>query len=188
MRLDIPRRYVERLAALPTERRRAFLAKCSPEDLLAWDAMFECWAHEAQVEPAEVGWRCWLMMAGRGFGKTRAGAEWVNRVAAGIPRRRIALVGATIDEARSIMIEGNSGLLSVARRLRSRVKWEPSRNQLRWPNGSIAELYSGEKPDGLRGQESHFAWADELAKWRHPDDCWANLNMGLRGGPRARKA
>jgi phage terminase large subunit-like protein len=126
------------------------------------------------------------MMAGRGFGKTRAGAEWVEKIARSRPGVRIALVGATIDEARRVMVEGVSGVLGVAKRRRHRVKWEPSIGRLRWPNGSEAQLFSGDNPDGLRGPEHDFAWADELAKWRDPDAAWMNLQMGLRRGNRPR--
>ena len=118
---------------------------------LEFDADFETWAHENQLPPNGEGWRSWLMMAGRGFGKTRAGAEWIFRLANGKPKVRIALVGATIAEARTIMVEGVSGMLSVARRYRRRVSWEPSLGRLKWPNGSEAQLFSGDHADGLRG-------------------------------------
>src|SRR5206468_6690802 len=98
----------------------------------------------------------------------------------------VALIGATIADARSIMVEGVSGLLSIARRHRRRLNWEPSLGRLKWPNGSVAHLFSGDSPDGLRGPEHDFAWADELAKWRSPHDAWQNLQMGLRRGPRPR--
>jgi phage terminase large subunit-like protein len=101
-------------------------------------------------------------------------------------RRRIALVAATIDEARAVMIEGRSGLLAVARRLGARIRWEPSLNRLTWSNGSVATLYSGDNADGLRGPEHDFAWCDELAKWRQADAAWDNLQMGLRLGVRPR--
>jgi phage terminase large subunit-like protein len=150
------------------------------------DAEFELWAHENQLPPNGEGWRTWLMMAGRGFGKTRAGAEWIHRLANGKKGVRIAIVGASIAEARSIMVEGVSGLLTVARRYRRRLNWEPSLSRLKWPNGSEAQLFSGDHADGLRGPEHDFAWADELAKWREADEAWVNLRMGLRRGPRPR--
>jgi phage terminase large subunit-like protein len=156
------------------------------ERLACLDAEFEHWAHKNQLPPDGEGWRTWLMMAGRGFGKTRAGAEWVYRLGKNRPNSRIALVGATIAEARSIMVEGVSGLLSVARRHRVNLRWESSLGRLRWPNGSEAHLFSGDNADGLRGPEHHFAWADELAKWRQAEEAWMNLQMGLRGGHRAR--
>ena len=99
---------------------------------------------------------------------------------------RIALVGATIGDARSIMVEGVSGLLSVARNYGHRLSWEPSLGRLRWPNGSEASLFSGANADGLRGPEHDFAWCDELAKWREAEGAWMNLQMGLRRGSRPR--
>jgi phage terminase large subunit-like protein len=126
------------------------------------------------------------MMAGRGFGKTRAGAEWIHRLATKRAGLRIALVGASLHETRRIMIEGVSGLLTLARRQRRRVNWEPALNRFRWPNGSEAQLFSGDSADGLRGPEHDFAWCDELAKWRQAEEAWVNLQMGLRRGPRPR--
>jgi phage terminase large subunit-like protein len=174
-----------RLAALAPEEQAEWLAKCRPGDLLLMDAAFELWAQKGQLPPQVEGWRIWLMMAGRGFGKTRAGAEWIHSLAM-TGKKRIALVAATIDEARAIMVEGVSGLLNVARRNRAPVKWEPSLGRLKWVKGSVAQLFSGDHADGLRGPEHHFAWCDELAKWRQADAAWDNLQMGLRAGPRPR--
>jgi phage terminase large subunit-like protein len=171
--------------ATPRVKRR-IINRMTYQDMLDTDAEFERWVHEGQMEPPGDGWRTWLMMAGRGFGKTRAGAEWVEKIARSRPGVRIALVGATIDEARRVMVEGVSGVLSVARRRRHRVKWEPSIGRLTWPNGSQAQLFSGDNPDGLRGPEHDFAWADGLAKWGDPEGAWMNLQMGLRRGSRPR--
>ena len=174
-----------RFVRLSREEQRALIAGLSPADALAFDADFETWAAKGQLPPQKDGWRTWLMMAGRGFGKTRAGAEWVHRLARGRPMR-IALVAATIEEARAVMVEGVSGILSVARRHRQRVNWEPSRGRLTWSRGSVAQLFSGDNADGLRGPEHHAAWCDELAKWRQADAAWDNLQMGLRAGQRPR--
>ena len=157
MKLPLGPRDASRLARMTPEELHEFLSKCSPRDFLWLDAQFEMWAANGQIEPEEDGCRVWLMMAGRGFGKTRAGAEWVHNLAM-TGRKQIALVGATIDEARSIMVEGVSGLLSIARRKRITVNWEPSLKKLRYPMGSVATLYSGDNADGLRGPEHHFAW------------------------------
>ncbi len=119
--------------------------------LSSFDAQFENWANDNQYPPKGEGWRVWLMMAGRGFGKTRAGAEWIFGLADARPGARIALVGATIGDARTIMVEGVSGLLAVAKLRRRRLNWEPSLGRLRWPNGSEAQLFSGDNADGLRG-------------------------------------
>ena len=174
------------LAKATEEQQRQVFENATPERLLALDADFETWAHENQLPPGGEGWRVWLMLAGRGFGKTRAGAEWLFRLANGKAGVRIALIGSTIADARSIMVEGVSGILSVARRFRRRLKWEPSLARLKWPNGSTAQLFSGDNADGLRGPEHDFAWADELAKWREAEEAWMNLQFGLRRGPRPR--
>jgi phage terminase large subunit-like protein len=171
--------------SLSPEEQRKRLSKLTPEELLSFDGWFEFWAQRGQLPPLGDGWRVWLMMAGRGFGKTRAGAEWIHRLALSRPVR-IALVGATIEEARSVMVEGVSGVLSVARLRRHRVKWEPSLGQITWTGGSVARLFSGDNADGLRGPEHHFAWCDELAKWRQAEGAWDNLQMGLRAGGRPR--
>ena len=158
----------------------------TPIELLRLDACFDAWAHDSQRPPEGEGWRVWMLMAGRGFGKTRAGAEWVHAAASSRPGVRIALVGATIADARSIMIEGVSGLLAVAKHHRQKLSWEPSLGRLRWPNGSEAQLFSGDNADGLRGPEHDLAWCDELAKWREAESAWDNLQFGLRRGSRPR--
>jgi phage terminase large subunit-like protein len=156
------------------------------EEALKFDACFEAWAHEGQEAPKREGWRTWLLMAGRGYGKTRAGAEWVNGLA-GVRGKpvRIALVGATQAEARAVMVEGQSGILACAKK-HQRPRWEPSLGRLTWPNGSVALLYSGENPDGLRGGNNHFAWVDEFGKYAQPQETWDNLQMSLRLGARPR--
>jgi phage terminase large subunit-like protein len=174
------------LKAAAPEHQRAAIAHLSFEQALKLDTDFEMWAHENQLPPGGEGWRTWLMMAGRGFGKTRAGAEWIFRLASQRRGVRVALIGGTIAEARSIMVEGVSGLLGVARRYRGRLSWEPSLSRLKWPNGSEAQLFSGDNADGLRGPEHDFAWCDELAKWREAEASWDNLQFGLRRGIRPR--
>jgi phage terminase large subunit-like protein len=148
---------LKRLLDADEEERRRIILSMTEEQLLKFDGRFENWAHKSQLPPPGVGWRVWLMMAGRGFGKTRAGAEWIYRLATGKPGARIALVGASIGDARSIMVEGVSGLLNVTRLNRGRVNWEPSLGRLRWPNRSEAQLFSGDHGDGLRGPEHDFA-------------------------------
>ena len=145
-----------------------------------WDR----WAHDGQLAP--VGdWRVWLIRAGRGFGKTRAGAEWVSGVARRMPGARIALIGATADEARRVMVEGPSGVLAVARE-HERPEWRATKGEVRWPDGAVATVYSADTPDALRGPEHHAAWCDELAKWRRGDATWDNLMMTMRLGDRPR--
>lgn len=186
MKLDNWERVMRFLAFATPEEIERFVNNLTPLDALRLDAAFEAWAHKNQLPPGGPGWRVWLMLAGRGYGKTRAGAEWVQRLAMGKPGARIALVAASIGEARAVMVEGVSGLLSIARMHHCRVKWEPSLGRLTWPNGSEAQIYSGEHPDGLRGPEHDFAWCDELAKWARAEETWDNVQLGLRRGPRAR--
>ncbi|MES2442493.1 MAG: terminase family protein [Pseudomonadota bacterium] len=155
-------------------------------DLREWLRDWSEWAHDGQRAPAG-DWRTWVMMAGRGFGKTRAGAEWVLGVVrgAGAPVH-IALVAATVAEARRVMVEGPSGLLAVGRQAGAAVRFEPSLGRVSFAGGSVATLFSGANPEALRGPQHGFAWCDELAKWRHPVASWDMLQLGLRVGARPR--
>lgn len=144
-----------------------------------WLGRWSFWAHHGQATP-EGDWRVWLIRAGRGFGKTRAGAEWVSALARADPKAVIALVGASRNEVRQVMIEGAAGLRAVARP-GERLAYYHTTGQLHFPSGAVAHVYSANAPEGLRGPEHHAAWCDELAKWRYPA-AWDNLMMGLRGG------
>lgn len=127
-------------------------------------------------------WTIWLILAGRGWGKTRTGAEWVNeQVRQG--KRRIALVGATAADARDIMVEGASGLLATAPSW-NRPEYEPSKRRVTWPNGALATVYSADEPERLRGPEHDAAWCDEVGAWRLAREAWDNLQLGLRLGKR----
>ncbi len=146
------------------------------------------WASEAQ-QPPGGDWSLWLVMAGRGFGKTRAGAEWVRSIAEHDASARIALVAANYGEARSVMVEGDSGLLNISPPS-SRPVWEASLKRLRWANGAQAMLYSAAEPEALRGPQHSHGWCDEVAKWQHvggrAEAAWDNLKMGLRLGENPR--
>jgi phage terminase large subunit-like protein len=159
-----------------------------------WEQIVHDWMIQArndQLAPwrtaAGQPWRTWLILGGRGSGKTRAGAEWVRAQAAGrapladTRSHRIALVGDTIAQVRSVMVEGVSGLLSVYPPAQ-RPKLEVSRNQLVWDNGTIAQMFAADDPDSLRGPQFDAAWCDELAKWRAPDYAWDVLQFALRLG------
>jgi phage terminase large subunit-like protein len=144
------------------------------------------WARHDQLPP--IGdWTTWLLLGGRGAGKTRAGAEWVKAVAlgrepfGGLSTGRIALVGETLADVRDVMIEGVSGLLRIHRRA-ERPQWRPSLRRLDWPNGAVAQAFSSEDPEALRGPQFEVAWADEIAKWRHAEEVWDMLQFGLRLG------
>jgi predicted phage terminase large subunit-like protein len=140
------------------------------------------WAGNARAEQLSPpgDWRTWLILAGRGWGKTRTGAEtvrdWITR-----GYRRIALVAPTAADARDVMVEGESGVLNVHPG-DQRPLYEPSKRRVTWPNGAIATVYSADEPDRLRGPQHDAAWADEIAAWRRADDAWSNLMMGLRLG------
>ncbi|HYG49236.1 MAG TPA: terminase family protein [Allosphingosinicella sp.] len=162
-------------------------------------------AHGGQEEPEAGGdgtpWNVWAIVAGRGFGKTRAGAEWVWARAREDGSARIALVGATIDEVERVMVTGESGLLACARG-HERALWRANKGILHFPSGAEAHAFSAERPEKLRGPQHHHAWCDELAKWpsgrggghshaggareSKADSAWNNLMLGLRLGERPR--
>lgn len=173
----------------PDHERLESLARLSGEERRELRHHWQLWARPEQLPPPG-DWRLWLVMAGRGFGKTRLGAEWVRDVAGHGPEARIALVGASLAEARSVMVEGESGVLACAPPHR-RPRFEPSLRRLTWPNGAQATLYSAAEPESLRGPQHSHAWCDEIAKWDNAGDraeqAWNNLVLGLRLGemPRA---
>lgn len=137
----------------------------------------------ADQRPPAGEWLTWLLLGGRGSGKTRTGAEWVQRAARQYGRG--ALIGPTSADVRDTMLEGDSGILSIARP-GERPQYQPSKRRLVWPNGAQALLFSADEPDRLRGPQQAWAWADELAAWNRLDDAWSNLLMGLRLGPHPR--
>jgi phage terminase large subunit-like protein len=171
------------LGLKPNEREKALLA-LSPEERRAMRKDWAVWARPGQ-RPPPGDWRLWLICAGRGFGKTRAGAEWVRVVARRDPQARIALVAASLAEARAVMVEGESGLLACAEPDRRPV-FEPSLRRLTWPNGAQAFLYSAAEPESLRGPQHSHTWCDEIGKWeiaaQRAMRAWDNLQMGLRLG------
>lgn len=198
------------LAGKPPHVQERVIRSMPEATLRDWAAAFAAWAHRGQVAP-EGDWRTWVIMGGRGFGKTRAGAEWVLEQVRGAGRGvassptgphpsgavrlppspggrglRVALVGATIDDARAVMVEGPSGLLALARDGEIG-GWVPAKRRLEFSNGAVAELFSGRSPQGLRGPEHDLAWCDELGKWARAGEAWDMLQLGLRRGdnPRA---
>ncbi|CAN7376269.1 terminase family protein [Bradyrhizobium sp. LjRoot220] len=185
------------LASLPESERAAILADLTEAQLesLRWDWSF--WARPDQIEPIGSNWNNWLILAGRGYGKTRTGAEWVRQNVCGstplAPGRykQIALIAETAADAREVMVgdgkipgEG-SGLLQVHPK-DFRPIYEPSKRRLTWPNGAIATLYNATEPDQLRGPQHDAAWCDELAKWQYAQDSWDQLQFGLRLGDHPR--
>jgi phage terminase large subunit-like protein len=152
---------------------------------------WQLWARDDQLPPWLTAsgdpWRVWLILGGRGAGKTRAGAEWVRAKALGqaplgsTRATRIALVGETLGDVRRVMIEGVSGLLSI-HAAAERPELEVSKMQLVWPNGTVAQMFSAEDADSLRGPQFDAAWCDELAKWREPERAWDMLQFCMRLG------
>jgi phage terminase large subunit-like protein len=179
---ELHRQAVEALRELEEDDVRLALRSLSEAERLVLEADWPSWAHDGQIPPRD-DWRVWVLLAGRGFGKTRAGSEWVSAFARANPGAAIALVGANPEEARAVMVEGRSGLLAVARDdERDRMRWEPSRKRLIFAGGAEAFVYSAANPESLRGPEHHIAWCDELAKWRRGPAAWDNLRLGLRLG------
>ncbi len=172
---------------------RLNLARLSDSQIAAIHADWQVWARDDQLPPVatETGevWRTWLVLGGRGAGKTRAGAEWIRAQAlglaplAGAPARRIALVGETMADVRSVMVEGVSGLLAVHAPA-ERPRFEPSKGLLTWPNGSVAQMFSAENAEALRGPQFVAGWCDEIAKWRDGETAWDMLQFALRLGDR----
>ncbi|WP_449649477.1 DNA-packaging protein [Tateyamaria pelophila] len=174
------------LASAPAAVQDQFLDELGEGALGALPFLFEFWAMEHQLPP-EGDWRTWVIMGGRGAGKTRAGAEWVRSLVEGsMPYdrgtcRRVALVGETIEQVREVMIFGDSGILECSP-LDRRPKWVAGRKRLEWPNGAIATVHTANDPEGLRGPQFDAAWVDELAKWKKGQETWDMLQFALRLG------
>ncbi|WP_380052838.1 DNA-packaging protein [Falsihalocynthiibacter sp. SS001] len=179
------------LACAPPIIQEEFLNELGEESLLALPWLFEFWALPHQLPP-EGDWRTWVIMGGRGAGKTRAGSEWVRSEVEGAcpldPGRskRVALVGETIDQVREVMVFGESGILACSPPDR-RPEWQAGRKRLVWPNGATAQIFSAHDPESLRGPQFDAAWVDELAKWKRAEEAWDMLQFGLRLGEMPRQ-
>lgn len=182
---------LESIALLPDSERAAFLASLTDAEVLAlsWD-----WAMIGRPEqqPPPGDWATWLVMVGRGWGKTTTGAHWVRTQMETGTCRRIALVNDTAADVRDVMIEGPAGLLAVSPPW-NKPTYQISNRRVVWPNGAMAIAYAAEAPELLRGPEHDGAWCDELAKWRnlrkvdpHGGTAFDNLRFGLRGGEKPR--
>ena len=167
--------------------RERLLAGIDPREL-EYDWRF--WARANQLAP-DGDWLTWMILAGRGFGKTRTGAEWVRQMVCGSTPLskggygRVAIVAETSADARDVMVEGDSGILGVHPK-DFRPLYEPSKRRLTWPNGAVGTLYNATEPDQLRGPQHDLAWADELAKWAYARESWDQLQFGLRLGDHPR--
>ena len=157
-----------------------------PGALLALPYLFEFWAHPHQLPP-KGDWRNWVILGGRGAGKTRAGAEWVRSMVEGARPldkgrcKRIALVGETVDQVREVMIFGDSGIMACSPPDR-RPEWLATRKMLQWPNGAQAVVCSAHNPESFRGPQFDGCWVDELAKWPRAQEAWDMLQFTLRLG------
>jgi phage terminase large subunit-like protein len=165
------------LAALPLEARAAFIARLSPQEAALLPYLWEFWARAEQLLPTG-DWVYWLPLGGRGCGKTRTGAETVRRWAR--TNAHVNIIGATADDVRDVMVEGESGILNVCPQ-DERPKFTAARNRLDWPNGARTLLFSAESPERLRGKQHAKLWCDELAAWRYPE-AWDQAVFGLRLG------
>lgn len=167
------------------------MRKLSPETQASLRWLWEFWARPDQLEP-EGDWSTWLILAGRGWGKTRVGAETIRSWVCGDTPlakgkcSRIALVAETAADAKDVMVEGESGLLAV-HPSDFRPTYYRSLRKIEWPNGAVAHLYNATEPDQLRGPQHDGAWCDELAKWRYVQDSWDQLQFGLRLGEHPRQ-
>ena len=174
------------IASAPVAVQERFLDDLSEGALRALPFLFEFWAMPHQLPPSG-DWRTWIILGGRGAGKTRAGAEWVRaQVEGSKPKdegrcRRIALVGETVDQVREVMIFGESGIMACSPPDR-KPRWIATRKMLEWPNGAVATVHTASDPEGLRGPQFDGAWVDELAKWRNAQDTWDMLQFALRLG------
>ena len=162
-----------------------FVAELSDREALELFYDWPTWARPNQLVPPDDWWTVWLILAGRGWGKTRCGAEFVRyHVEKGLAGR-IALIAEDAGDARDVMIEGESGILAISHPA-MKPTFVPSKRRIEWPNGAIATIYSDNDPETLRGPQHDLAWVDELAKFRNAEDMWSNLMFGLRLGQRPR--
>lgn len=168
---------------LPVKEKQSRLARLTDAELKILTYDWNFWARPNQLAP-QGNWRHWLILAGRGWGKTRTGAQWLRQLVEEKQASRIALVGKTSADVRDVMIEGDSGILSISRP-EFRPEYIPSKRKLIWPNGCLAFTYSADEPDQLRGPQFDAAWCDELAKWQYRM-AWDNLLFGLRLGTNPR--
>ncbi len=169
-----------KLASLPEASRQRFLDALTDAEAAALLYNWDFWARDNQLPPPGE-WRVWVILAGRGWGKTKSGAEWIRAQVERHGKGNIALVGPTAGDVRDIMLEGESGLLQICPPW-NRPRYQPSLRKVTWPNGAEAHLYSAEEPDRLRGPNHDAAWADELAAWMYLEETWDNLEFGLRSG------
>ena len=162
-----------------------FVTELSDAEALELYFDWDTWARPNQIVPTQEWWTIWLILAGRGWGKTRCGAEFVRYHVENGLASRIALIAEDAGDARDVMIEGESGIMAISHP-KMRPIFMPSKRRLEWPNGAIATIYSDNDPETLRGPQHDLAWVDELAKFRNIEAMWSNLMFGLRLGQKPR--
>lgn len=170
-----------KLATLPLDKRRAIINELAPSELLALSYDWRTWARPEQLYPEHSKLLKWMPLAGRGWGKTRVGAEFVRWQVEKHNVKHITLIGRTAADVRDVMVLGESGLLSVCPPY-NKPEYKKGEAKVVWPNGAVAKMRSGDTPDGLRGPQHEIAWIDELAAFRYARDTWDNLMLGLRLG------
>lgn len=177
--------FMEKIAKLPKEKQAEILTGLDPDNIM-WD--WSLWGRPEQQAPADDDWNIWLVLAGRGFGKTRLAAEWVREQAkyTNTGQRRFGLVARTAADVRDVIVEGESGIINITPPS-ERPHYEPSKRRLTWPNGNTATLFTADEPDSLRGPQFTHAWGDEVAAWRQTPDAagmtaFDNLRVGTRLG------
>lgn len=187
-----PKSLRDLLSGLPQGELEAFLNALSPNALMSLPWLFEHWALDGHQLPPPGNWTTWVILGGRGAGKTRAGSEWIRAQVEGGKSEdpgqcsRVALVAETLDQAREVMVFGESGILNCSPADR-RPEWQATRKRLVWPNGAVAQLFSASDPEALRGPQFDCAWCDELAKWKKGEAAWDMLQFGLRLGLQPRQ-
>jgi phage terminase large subunit-like protein len=179
------------LASLPEDQRQLALSQLDETTRAELKYHWPFWARPDQLAPSG-DWITWLILAGRGWGKTRTGAETIRSWACGPTPltsgqcKHIAIVAETSADARDVLVEGPAGLLAIHPK-DYRPLYQPSMRRLTWPNGATATLYNAVEPDQLRGPQHDAAWGDEVAKWRYMNDTWDQLQFGLRLGTHPRQ-
>lgn len=180
------------LKTLPKEKVLEALGSLTPTQLEELRFDWKFWARPDQLEPPGK-WKVWIPLAGRGWGKTRCGAEWVrHRIKSG--DGRVACVAPTRGDVRRVMVEGESGLLNVCWKGDKTYKgkeigfptWSPTNNTMTWSNGAVAQFYSAEDPERLRGPQHHSAWCDEICAWNNLEETWDMLQFTMRLGKNPR--
>ncbi len=165
---------------LPLEERKNRLNNLTDEEAIQLAYSWEFWARENQLPPINKDWFIWLVLAGRGFGKTRTGAEFIrNHIERGY-NGKVHLIGPTAADVRDVMIEGESGILNISPP-DFRPVYFPSKRRLVWPNGAVGTTFSAEEPERLRGPQAGLVWGDEVGAWRYPE-AWDQAMLGLRVG------